>query len=293
MKYTYYPGCSLHSTAVEYDQATKTVFQALGAQLEEVSDWSCCGASSGHATSEFLALALPMRNLIHAEKQNNDVIVPCAACYNLLKAAEYKTVTGDEEAKHVNQELKNVVGSAFEGRIKVRHILEILSQKAVLKQIAEKIQKPLTGLKVVPYYGCLLMRPKYVAFEEVPEQPRSMDQVLANLGASVVKWSYKTDCCGASFGVSKSDLMVPLVRKLLQAARHAGADAVVCACPLCMSNLDTRQNEVWAGESGAKPIPVFYITELIGLALGGPGAETWLKKHLVDPVPLLKATNLL
>ncbi|WP_366921914.1 CoB--CoM heterodisulfide reductase iron-sulfur subunit B family protein [Metallumcola ferriviriculae] len=292
MKYTYYPGCSLHSTAEEYNASSKQVLEKLGIQLEELKDWNCCGATSAHSTSDYLAHALPLRNLVLAEKQDNDVLVPCAACYNLLKTAEHHMRCGGEGSEELNLDMQEIMGAQYQGNIAVRHVVDVFAQEEISAKIAGLLAKPLAGLKVVPYYGCLLTRPaKVVSFEDNAEQPQTLDRLLGVLGAENIRWSHKTECCGGSFSISQPDLVLTLTKKLVDAAQYAGADAIVTACPLCQANLDTRQHE--AGGGPGTKVPVFYITELIGLAIGAGRSGDWLKKHLIDPVPLLRSLNLL
>lgn len=287
MKLSYYPGCSLHSTAVEYDLSTRAVCGALDLELQEVPDWNCCGASSGHATNDFLAQALPLRNLILAEQQGHDVMVPCAACYNLLQQAEYGVRHQDPHTQDANQELSQIMGKQYTASIRVRHLLDILSSEAVLTTIKNLVQTPLQGLRLAAYYGCLLTRPPAaVAFEANPEQPRTMDKILQTLGAEPVQWTHRTECCGASLSISRPELVINLTSQIAAAAQHGGAQALVAACPLCHSNLDTRQGKE------SNQMPVFFISELVGLALNVAGGSQWLHKHMVDPMPLLRSLNL-
>ncbi|HEY3425464.1 MAG TPA: CoB--CoM heterodisulfide reductase iron-sulfur subunit B family protein [Negativicutes bacterium] len=287
MKLGYYPGCSLHSTATDYNQSTEAVFKALGMELAELPEWNCCGATAGHSTDRFLALALPLRNLVIAEaEQYNDLVLPCAACYNLIKAADHYVKEGTEEAKQATKELEDIMGSSYSGNINVTHPLEIFSKKENLKAIGEKVKKPLSGLKLAPYYGCLLTRPAYVAFDTV-ERPTSMDILMEKTGAEVRKWSYKTDCCGGGLTLPRTDAVVEITTNLISAAQRAGADAIVTACPLCQGTLDQRQQQI------KNPIPVFYFTELLGISFGHPDAKNWMKKHIIDPIPLMTSLRLL
>ncbi|MDD2420570.1 MAG: CoB--CoM heterodisulfide reductase iron-sulfur subunit B family protein [Heliobacteriaceae bacterium] len=284
MRISYYPGCSLHSTAREYDASTKVVCNALGIELAEVEDWNCCGASSGHATSPYLQQALPLRNLVLAEQQGDDLLVPCAACYQNLKLVDYQAKRG--AIREIIQDLKEITGHAYQGSIMVRHPLELFQQKDHLNSLRQKVTRPLAGLCLAPYYGCYLVRPgEVVAFDD-PEQPEALARILIRLGAGVTDWSYQTDCCGGSLALTKTDLAVALVSNLVDHAREAGAEALVTACPMCMANLDTRQN------AGPAALPVFYITELMALAMG-INQDDWWAKHLVDPVPLLRQKRLI
>ena len=291
MKFTYYPGCSLHSTAEEYNASSEAVFRKIGIETEELSDWNCCGATSAHSTNDYLAHALPLRNLVLAEKQGNDVLVPCAACYNLLKSADHHMRSGADDCEKLNKDMQEIMGANYQGNIQVKHVVDIFSEPAIMGKISELISQPLTGLKVAPYYGCLLTRPAdVVAYEDNPEQPVKLDKLVDGIGADCIRWSYKTDCCGGSLSISQPDLVLQLTRKIVEAAQYAGADAIVTACPLCQTNLDSRQPKFGGGEGST--IPIFFITELIGLAIGAEGSSNWLKKHLVDPVPLLRSLNL-
>jgi heterodisulfide reductase subunit B len=282
----YYPGCSLQ-TGSEYDGSLRDVCTALDIDLAEVPDWNCCGASSGHSTNGYLADALVLRNLINGEKAKlSKVMAPCAACYNLLKGVDRKIRKGSEETAKVNEDLKQVTGDSYQGTIDILHPLEPMSQPACLAAIAKKVVNPLTKLKVVTYYGCLLTRPSYVSFDH-NEYPVTMDKVLESTGVTVAKWSYKTDCCGASLSLSRPEVVEKFSNHFVAMARRAGADAIITACPLCQTNLDTRQS------ANDNPMPIFYFTELIGLSLGLPNVKKWMAKHIIDPVPLLRSLKLL
>jgi heterodisulfide reductase subunit B2 len=279
--YSYYPGCSLHSTGLEYGLSTRAVFKHLGLQLIEVPEWNCCGASSAHAIDHQLAAALPARNLAIAQQAGYDLVAPCAACFNRLKGADYLMRTNLE----ARAELEALIGFKYSGEIAIRPLMAVLYEDYGTQQLAGNIHRPLQGLKVVPYYGCLLVRPPQITQFDNPEDPRVMGELLATAGAQVLPWSYATDCCGGGLSISRSSLVKDLVGKLAFHAREAGAEAVVTACPLCQVNLEMRQD-------GSHKLPVFYFTELIGLALGLPESAKWWKKHLIDPRPLLSSLGL-
>ena len=285
-KLGYYPGCSLESTAYEFNASLKAVFDALKIELAEVPDWSCCGASPAHSTNAALAYSLLLRNLSLAEAANlSPLIVPCAACYNLLKAADVKVREGNAEIVKANEQLRAVSGASYSGTVDIVHPLGLLNRPEYRSLIAERVIKPLTGLKVVTYYGCLLTRPSYVAFDDC-EYPVVMDRVVANVGAEVKKWSYKTDCCGATLSLARAERVEKFSSHFVTQARRAGADAIVVACPLCHANLDTRQTQ-------EDTMPILYFSELIGISFGLPGARKWLDRHIIDPAPLLQGLNLL
>lgn len=282
MKVSYYPGCSLHATGKEYDQSMKSVSHALGIELKEVDDWSCCGASSAHSTNFDLSVALSARNLVAAEKDAMDVMVPCAACFNRFKTAEHN-LKADKELK---AKIEGVIGAKYQGGIAIRNPIDIIYNEIGVDALAAKVVKPLTGLKPVSYYGCLLLRPPEVCEFENYENPYMLDKILGSLGADVRNWSYKTDCCGGSLAISKTSIVVDMCNKLMSAAREAGANCVATACPLCLANLDMRPS------SGLK-LPVFYFTELIALAMGLPGSQETFKTHMFDPQPLLRQLKMI
>lgn len=287
MRYSYYPGCSLHSTGLEYQFSIQAVCQHLGVELVELPHWNCCGASSAHALDRILALALPARALALAQTagekddQKKRLVAPCAACFNRIKSADY--VLREDSA--TRQEIESLVGFHFTGEVSVRPLLAVLYEDYGLERLSAQVRQPLTGLQVVSYYGCLLVRPPEIAQFDDPYDPKVMPALLGAVGAKVLPWSYATDCCGGSLSLSRVNIVENLVGRLVERAREAGAQAIVTTCPMCQVNLEMRQT--------AKPkLPIFYFTELIGLALGLAEAKRWWKKHLVDPRPLLQQAGL-
>lgn len=277
MRLSYYPGCSLEATAKEYDLSTHAVCQTLGVELAELEDWNCCGATSAHSTGKLLGVALAARNLILAQNAGLDLAVPCSACYSRLKTAEYLF----QEDETIRQDMEIAFGFKYTGKIKIISLLETLTLNVGLKVIKEKVVKPLTGLKVACYYGCLLVRPLEVTNFDTPENPSLLDRLINALGARAMPWSYKTECCGASLGLVHSEVVREIVSRLLEMAEEAGAQAIVTACPLCQANLEMRRKKE------NRNLPVFYFTELMGLAFGLPDSRKWFEKHLVDPSSLL------
>jgi heterodisulfide reductase subunit B len=283
LKVSYYPGCALHGTGKEFDLSVKVVCNTLGIELKEVDDWSCCGASSAHATNFKLSVALPARDLMSAEKDDTaDMMVPCAACFNRLKSTQHH-LAKDASLK---KEVEEIIGDTYRGTVTVRNAIDIFYNLAGLPAIRSKITKPLSGLKPVSYYGCLLLRPPDVCTFDDHENPVLLDGIMGALGADVCGWSYKTDCCGGSLTISKKKYVVRLVDKLMTMAREAGANCLVAACPVCMANLDMRASE-------SVRLPVFYFTELMALAMGLEGPEKWFKMHHLDPRPLLLGLGLI
>ena len=290
MKYAYYPGCSLHSTAKDYDISTKAICGHLGIELEEIPGWICCGASSAHMTSKLLSTSLGVKNLVLAREMGLDAAVCCAACYSRLKFANHAMTSGDDS--HV-REVDHVVGSPYRGEIKIRHLLEIVIDEYGLDNLSNKISKKLTDLRVASYYGCLLVRPPEVMEFDDPENPTRMEDLVTALGAQAVDWPYRTECCGAGLALTKADIVLKLTRDILQMASQEGAECIMVACPLCQSNLDLRQAQVNKRYKTAFDLPILYFTQLIGLALELPPKELALDRLLVNPMELLRAKALM
>lgn len=273
----YYPGCTLKGTAVEYDKSVTKIASLLGVDLVEVPDWNCCGASSAHATNRKLSLALAARVLAIAEQEGMDrVLVPCAACYNRL----VKTQVEAAENETLRQEISTIIEMPFSAKTKPVGILEFFSEMGSEK-IKSLVKKPLEELKVACYYGCLLLRPpKLIKFDDC-EEPQVMDDVVKAIGAEPVEWAFKTECCGAGFSLSKKEVVLDLTEKILRNAKLEGADVITVGCPLCHANLDFRQVDILKKNKDIN-IPVLYITELVGIALGLTPKEVGLQSHFID-----------
>jgi heterodisulfide reductase subunit B len=286
--YAYYPGCSLDGTSKEYNKSAKAVCKALGMDLREVDDWNCCGGSSAHMTNRWLGLALPARNLRQVASMGLDrVTVPCSACYGRLRETAHEL-----KDEHTWRRMAEEVGIKVEGKVTVEHLLETLSTPAMLDAARPLVNKPLAGLKVACYYGCLITRPpEVVAFDSV-ENPHRMDDLMTLMGAETVPWPFKTECCGAVMMVSRTEIVLNLGRKLLSMARDMGADAIVAACPLCQANLDMREGQIKNKYGDDFRMPIYFFTELMGLAMGFTPEQMLIDKHLVDAVGLLKAKGL-
>jgi heterodisulfide reductase subunit B len=274
MKVSYYPGCSLEGTAADYAASIAAITPLLNVDLAELEDWNCCGASAAHSINHQLSLELPARNLDLARQTGLDLVVPCAMCFNRLKAAEK-------------------AGKPPANGGKVWDLLEFLTQKSFLSTLKQKTLKPLKGLKAVGYYGCLASRPPDITDKTDHENPQDLERLLTVLQAESLDWSYKTDCCGAGLAMSRPDLIDTLVGRLYDRALAAGAECFVVACQMCQANLDLSQSRIAKKTGKSYYLPVFYFTELIGLALNHPDTAGWLARHLVDPRPLLKNKGLL
>ena len=275
MDYAYFPGCSLESTGIEFHMSAKAVTKALGINLIEIPDWNCCGASSAHTRGHWVSLALPARNMAIAEAAHLDVAIPCAACYARSKQVEVE-VTKSEETK---AKIEEIIGRPYTGESKARNLTDILYRDLGVDKIAEKVVRPLEGLKVLPYYGCLMTRPPELACDDV-EDPISLDEIMKALGAEVLQWGFKTECCGGSLTACRPKVGLDMTQKILDAAIKSGADCIVTACPMCHSNLDMRQAQL-AKQDHNYHMPVFFITEIIGIALGMKQKDLGVDRHFI------------
>jgi heterodisulfide reductase subunit B len=286
VSYRFYPGCSLESTARDYHLSTLAVSKALGLDLPELKDWICCGSTPAHQSSETLALALPAQNLLAAK--GNTVAVCCAACYGRLKAANYK-IANDPKARAAVSE---ALGASYDGSTPVKHLLEILVRDLGLAKVKARVKQPLKGLRVAAYYGCLLVRPPEVTQFDNPENPRVLDDLLAAAGAEVIEWPHKTECCGASYSITNVEIVQKLSHDILAMARDAGANCIATACGMCQINLDLRQEEIEQKYGEKIGLPIFYFTQLLGLAFGLEPRELGLQSLVVDPTRLLEEKGL-
>lgn len=280
-KLAYYPGCSLHGTAREYDISTRAVCKELGIELEEVPDWNCCGATSAHSMDSELALTLPARNLKIIEQQELDVIIPCAACFSRTKACVYALENDDAMRSKIESELNY----KFKRKVKIYHLMELLAEEIGIEEIKKHIKHYLKGLNAVCYYGCLLVRPHEITQLDDKENPQFLDNLMSSIGVTTIDWPYKTECCGAALSLSRNKLVTNLVSNMIYWAGEAGAHAVVTACPLCQANLEMRQGK-------GQELPIFYFTELLGLAFGLEEVGISLNKHLVSTEEIIKGIAL-
>jgi heterodisulfide reductase subunit B2 len=275
----YYPGCSLHSTARELDESFRATAEALDLRLLEIPGWVCCGNSAVHSTNRLLGAALPVNELAKVEQLMGleSVAVPCAACFSRFMAGNHEMKDPETAA-----DILAVVGHPYEGSVKVRNLVDVYHDEIGLPTLEAQALRPFDGLRVACYYGCLLSRPPKVTLAEDPEYPTHMDEVVEAIGCKAVQWNYKTDCCGASLALCEQDMVVDLTRRILRDARDCGAEAVAVACPLCQVNLDTRQGGIAKKYGDWQHMPIIYLSQLVGRAIGVSDAQLGLKKHMVD-----------
>jgi heterodisulfide reductase subunit B len=295
-KMAYYPGCSLHGTSQEYDASVRAVMEVLGIKLMEPKGWVCCGTTSVHSTDHVQSTILPLKTVSLIECSGHSyVTVPCPSCFARLRTAvrdirqdpelQREVVAQAPELTSVNNDSEPYVPAAD---IKVDHLLTTITERIGYGKVAQSVTKPLEGLKVVCYYGCIITRPPVLTEVENYEYPTHMDRLVETLGAKALDWSYKTECCGVSLGITQLPIALGLTEKVLRNAKAVGAEAVVVACPLCHVNLDSRQKQIEEEFDETLDLPVIYLTQLMGLAFGIAPKELSLSKHFVDPFPLLQ-----
>lgn len=310
LTFAYYPGCSQTGMAREYDLSVRACCAALGVRLVDVPDWTCCGSTPAHTVDHVLAGALAARNLLQAELAGQDrVTTPCPSCLAALRTASHHLAEATHPDKNAQPE--NGAPEALPGnnalnfraeverlldrpaplRAQAVSLLQVLVEDVGVEAIAAAVKQPLTGLRVAPYYGCIMNRPPGLMAFDDPENPTALDRLLAACGATVVDFPFKTECCGAAFGMPRLDMMQRLSARILDMAQRCGADAIVVACPLCQMNLDLRQGQVAAASGARYDLPVPYFTQLLGLALGLPEDGLGLAKLVLPLGPALSAAR--
>lgn len=290
MKVSYYPGCSLEETAQAYDVSARKVCKNLGIDLEEIPKWSCCGSSPALKMDRLLSTSLSAHNLAQAQRQQlSKVVIPCPFCFRRLLSAKQEV----QEDEQVKTRVEDSIVAELSDDLSVFSLLGFLRYSVGLEAIGANVKKPLKNLKLLPYYGCYLVKPTTVTGFDNPENPVSMDQILESLGAKVLQWDFKTECCGASLTVSKPKTVCELGGRLIREATWRGADALVVACQLCQANLDTRQAYMGRMDKKKYAMPVLYFTQVMGLAFGLPDKNLGLKRHIVNPKNMLLSKDLL
>lgn len=286
MKYAYYPGCSLECNAAAYDMSTREVASLLGIKLVELDDWNCCGATEYFSQNELVASAVIARNLALVDPQTDQLVAPCAACYLNLKKTDHLMVEHPEIGRKVNECLAAGGLSYTPGRVKVRHILDVVCQDIGEAAIRDKVVRPLTGLRVAPYYGCQVVRP--IKGEDSTEYPMQMDELFGWLGAEVVDYPVKAHCCGGHMTQISEDLAWEMHRRLLSSAVEYKADMILCMCPMCQLNLDAYQSRVNSYFGTSFKMPIVYFTQMMGIAFGLNPKDLGFGKEITPALPVIK-----
>ncbi|MBI2927148.1 MAG: CoB--CoM heterodisulfide reductase iron-sulfur subunit B family protein [Verrucomicrobia bacterium] len=283
-KYAYFPGCSLEKMARSYHLSALETTRALGVELEELDDWNCCGATAYFHVDELLAYTLCARNLALAEQARLDLVAPCSGCYKNMYFAREHLRHDSDLADHINFALEED-SLRFSGSIAVRHLIEIFVQDVGLGEIKAKVTQPLKGLRVAPYYGCQILRPR--KDHEDLERPRFFEDLLAATGATPVDYLPKLRCCGGALIITNRQAALSMVRNLLQSAVASKAAVIATACPLCQVNLECYQSQVNREFETNFSVPVLYFTQVLGLALGIAPDRLGIGTELVAATPAL------
>jgi len=278
--YSYFPGCCMYEDSRAYDLSARAVAKVLDIDLAELEDWNCCGSTPYTVVDELSAFCCCARNLALAEKRGLDLVAACSDCYLILN----RTNQHFEEYPEVRRKIEEALatgGLEYHGTVKVRHILDVVANDISSADIKAKIKVDLSDLKVAPYYGCQVIRPK-PSFDDV-EYPESMDRLIESLGAQVAPYPLKTRCCGGSLILSEQDVALELIHKLLDNAMSNGADCVVTVCPFCHLNLDAYQGVANRKFKTNFRLPVLFFTQLMGIAFGIESKELGLRENIVPP----------
>lgn len=289
MKYAYYPGCSASTSGNEYDRSFRLIAKALDIELTDVPNWTCCGSHVAYVFNPNLAASLSARNLAIVEKTdpNLQLVTTCSGCYQTLKRTN-ELLKNDLALQEKTKSALEAIQLDYAGNVKVKHALEILTETAVLEKISKKIVKPLKGLKIAPYYGCAVVRPKFEDSFDDPEHPQSLDRLIKAVGGEPVPYVDRVRCCGGVMILKHEKVGMEMTKRLLTNAKQAGAQCIVTPCALCHLNLDLMQPKIEAAYNIQLGIPVLFFTQLIGLALGIAPTELGLEKHMVSPIELLQ-----
>ncbi|MBN2498209.1 MAG: CoB--CoM heterodisulfide reductase iron-sulfur subunit B family protein [Deltaproteobacteria bacterium] len=283
MAYGYFPGCSLKSSAKEYDLTVRAMAERFGVQLEEIGNWNCCGSTPAYAVSGEISLALPWNNLAQAEAQGLDkVLSPCPACHSHMSES-HAVASGD---RRLAARLDELCETSYGGKLELFHLLDFLHQEIGLDAIRAKVTHPLAGMRAACYYGCLT-RMHALHVDDV-ELPVKMEQVVEACGGQAVDYSHRTECCGGSLVLSKIDTALRLSNEILEAAGRAGANCAVVVCPVCHGNLDMRQKAIEKKYKKRHRLPVLYLSQVVLLSQGVGAKALGFKKHFVKPGALLE-----
>ena len=283
-RYAYFPGCSLEKMAESYHLSTIETAEKLGVKLQELEDWNCCGATTYSHIDELLAYSLCARNLAMAEKDNLDIVTPCSGCYKNLFSSNKHLKSDEELTEHINFALEED-DLHFKGTIQVHHLIDVFVKEVGLEDIQRQVSNPLNGVRVAPYYGCQILRPKKDPTEDI-EQPAFFEELLSALGATPVDYKLKLICCGGSLIATHRKAALSMVCNLLQNAVDCSANLIATACPLCQINLEIYQNQVNQEFGTDFSMPVVYFTQMMGLAFGIPPKRLGIGKEFVSVMPV-------
>ena len=290
VKIPYYPGCTLNTTAKNFDTSARESATVLGLELDEFDRWNCCGTVYSLASDDLIHHVAPVRNLVRVQETGADRLVTlCSMCYNTLKQSNRLVKEDPEKLEKINNFMDRE--EDYQGRVKVLHLLEILRDEIGFEKISSMVKNRLEGLNLSPYYGCMLMRPKEIGFDDI-EEPVVMKDLIESLSATCVDSPFKMECCGVYHTVNNPGMVAERTMSIISAALRRGAESLITSCPLCHFNLDSRQKVVAETHPGIPRIPIFYFTQVLALALGLGEEVCKFDLHYVDPRPLLESKGL-
>ncbi len=284
-QYAYYPGCSLESMAKGYHLSAMETTRALDLELKELEDWNCCGATAYFPIDELLAYTLVARNLAIAEKTGLDFVAPCSACYKNAYFTNNYLKNDPDLAEHINYALE-ADHLHVKATSKIRHLIEVFIEDVGLEAIKAKATQPLKGLRVAPYYGCQLVRPKKA--EENTENPQYFEALLSAIGAEPVDFTSKARCCGGSLIITNRKAALDMIYILMQDAQSQQADVIATTCPMCNVNLEVYQNRVNQEYGTQFAIPVVYFTQLMGMSMGIAPGKLGIEKSVLSALQKAK-----
>ncbi len=292
VKIPYYPGCTLKATAKNFEDTARLVAGVFDYELDDLYRWNCCGAVYGLSEDNVMHKVAPVRNLLRVKEVGEKrVLTLCSMCFNTLKRANYYVRKNKDKLEVINA-IMYLENTTYDGSVEVIHLLELLRDEIGFDKVKKAVKKPLEGITVAAYYGCLLLRPGEIAIDNM-EQPTVMEDLMEALGAKVVDLNVKTECCGAYQTVARKDLVADRTNFIVEEAHASGADVLITSCPLCHFNLDRRQKDAKERHPEFKPMPILYFTQLMALALGFEEDKLGFDSHYIDPRPLLKERGLL
>ncbi len=292
MKVTYYPGCTLKVNAKNFEDSALYALEQLDIEVEELSRWNCCGTVFSLATDDLIHHMAPIRNLIRVKESGSDrVMTLCAMCYNTLKRANERMKADPESLEKINKVMyKEEID--YEGDVEILHLLELIRDEIQFENLVNKVVKPLKNLKVACYYGCMLVRPGEIGFDDV-ENPTVLENLVSALDGDPVDFPYKTECCGAYQTVDKPDIIAERTNQIISSAKNRGAEVMIVSCPLCAFNLDHRQKQTVQIYQDFKGLPILYFTQLLAIALNCTEDTLKFDLHYFDPKPILQGKGLI
>ncbi|MBS7631234.1 CoB--CoM heterodisulfide reductase iron-sulfur subunit B family protein [Candidatus Bathyarchaeota archaeon] len=297
MRLAYYPGCTLKTNAKSFEISAIASAKVLGVELVELTRWNCCGTVHALAKDDVMHYIAPIRNLIRVEEMRDEGIVDenilvtlCEMCFNTLKRANTEVLKDGEKMRKVRENMEER-DPAYRGEVEIKHFLEVVKDIG-WNNISNLVIKKLKGLRIIPYYGCLLLRPRGLGIDD-PDNPTILESLIKSLGGESVEIPFKSKCCGSYHTVHMEQVASELSHRILSQAAEAEADLIMLTCPLCSYNLGDRQEEIKKSFKGLRTIPVVYFTQLMALAFNLPAESTGFSENKPDPTVILKNKDLL